>query len=171
MKQISIFLSIMAVIIVILYACKKDQSANASMIIKLKDLPATYDEVNVEVVGVELHHEDSGWMSVNVNDSIYNLLLLQDSANATLGSLSLPSGKISQIRLLLGTQNTVLVSGTSYPLQLSSQDESGLKLNVHQDIQAGVTYTLLIDFDASESIVDEGNGTYKLKPVLSAEFI
>ena len=52
-----------------------------------------------------------------------------------------------------------------------SQDESGLKLNVHQDLAAGQFYTLVIDFDASLSVVDEGNGSYRLKPVLTAQFL
>lgn len=172
MKNVIIGSSLVFILFIGFYACQKDKNVNyAELTVKMKDAPSQYDEVKVEVTGVEIHQEDSGWYSVTVADSIYDLLLLQDSANATLGNLLLPEGKISQIRLILGTQNTVTISGVSYPLTLSSQDETGLKLNVHQDIVSGVTYTLTIDFDAAQSIVEEGNGTYKLKPVLTAEFI
>lgn len=172
MKKIIIGTGFIAVLFLGFYACKKDQNIDyVDVTVKLIDAPSQYDEVKVEVIGMELHQEDSGWYSISVTDSIYDLLLLQDSANATLGNVALPSGKISQIRLILGTQNTVTISGVSYPLTLSSEDETGLKLNVHQDILSGVAYTLTIDFDAAQSIVEEGNGTYKLKPVLSAEFI
>ncbi|MGZ3921427.1 MAG: DUF4382 domain-containing protein [Bacteroidia bacterium] len=52
------------------------------------------------------------------------------------------------------------------PLATPSADESGLKLQVHQDLQAGVAYGVLLDFDANQSIVDQGNGSYSLKPVI-----
>jgi hypothetical protein len=150
-------------------SCQKEET-NTFLTIKLKDKPNQFDEVKVEVIGVELHHEDSGWVEVSVTDSIYDLLLLQDSANAILGNITLSPGKISQIRLILDDKNSLTISGISYPLELSSEDESGLKLNVQQELQSGFTYTLLIDFDAAQSIVENGNGTYKLKPVLTAEF-
>ena len=97
-------------------------------------------------------------------------MLQLDSANSLLGSLVVPTGTLSQIRLILGDQNTVTVNSVVYPLSLSSQDESGLKLNVHQELSDDVTYTLVLDFDASQSVINNGNGTYKLKPVITAAF-
>ena len=140
------------------------------MSVRLKDAPALYEEVNIEVIEVKINNDNNGWLTIPVQDSIYNLLLLSDSANAALGLITLPSGMVSQVRLLLGTHNTVKVGGIVYPLSLSSQDESGLKLNIHQNLQPNTYYTLMLDFDANASIVLEGNGTYKLKPVLSASF-
>ena len=136
----------------------------------MKDAPASFDAVKVEVIEVQLHSNTDGWVSLNVADSIYDLLLLQNNANAALGTLQIPTGTISQVRLVLGSQNSVTVNSVVYPLSLSSQDESGLKLSIHQDLVANTSYTLLIDFDANQSIHDNGNGTYKLKPVLSASF-
>ena len=72
--------------------------------------------------------------------------------------------------MILGSQNTVMVDSVIHPLELSSQDESGLKLNVNQTLVPGGVYNLVIDFDASQSIVLEGNGSYRLKPVLTAAF-
>ena len=56
-------------------------------------------------------------------------------------------------------------------LTVPSGAETGLKLNVNARINAGVTYKLLIDFDAGRSVVKAGaSGSYNLKPVLRAEF-
>jgi hypothetical protein len=151
-------------------SCKKESTTYSTVSIKLKDTPATYEEVNVEVIEVMIHTTSDGWISFNVADSIYDLLTLQGNANAALGSMQIPTGKVSQVRLVLGTQNTVKVNNVVYPLSLSSQDESGLKLNIHEDLMANTSYTLVIDFDAQQSVHDNGNGTYKLKPVLSASF-
>ncbi|MDZ7740829.1 MAG: DUF4382 domain-containing protein [Bacteroidota bacterium] len=78
----------------------------------------------------------------------------------------LPSGLVSQIRFELGSNNNIVVNGTTFPLSVPSGSASGLKLNLHQELEAGVNYYVLIDFDASASIIQTGNGQYKLKPVL-----
>jgi hypothetical protein len=159
----------MAFASIIFSACKKDKGT-ATVAVQLTDTPAAYEAVYVEVIGLEVHTNTEGWMTVPVTDSIYDLLQLQDTANALLGSLVIPVGTLSQIRLILGDQNTVTVNSVTYPLSLSSQDESGLKLNIHQELSNNATYTLVLDFDASHSVIDNGNGTYKLKPVITASF-
>jgi hypothetical protein len=63
-----------------------------------------------------------------------------------------------------------VLNGQSYPLDVPSGAQSGLKLLTKFDIIAGSTYDLVIDFDAERSIVVTGprqrpNG-FKLKPVL-----
>lgn len=167
----NIFLSLLFIAFasVIFNACRKEEGT-ATVIVHLTDTPVAYDAVHVEVIGVEVHTNTEGWMTVPVSDSIYDLLQLQDSANAVLGSLVIPVGTLSQIRLILGDQNTVTVNSVVYPLSLSSQDESGLKLNIHQQLSDNTVYTLVLDFDAAQSVKDNGNGTYKLKPVITAAF-
>jgi hypothetical protein len=44
--------------------------------------------------------------------------------------------------------------------------QSGLKLQVNKTFEAGVEYSILLDFDASQSIVLTGNNVYQLKPVI-----
>jgi len=151
-------------------SCKKDKDGMAAISIQLKDLPANYQQVNVEVTEVQVHSNAAGWMTLDVADTIYDLLLLQDSANAVLGMLNVPSGEVSQVRLILGAQNTVMVDSVVYNLALSSQDESGLKLNIHQVLIANHNYTLVLDLDADKSVKENGNGTFKLAPVMTAEF-
>jgi hypothetical protein len=60
----------------------------------------------------------------------------------------------------------VVKNGVTYALNTPSAEESGLKLQVHQDLEAGVAYSVLLDFDANQSIVENGNGSYSLKPVI-----
>jgi hypothetical protein len=47
-----------------------------------------------------------------------------------------------------------------------SAQQSGLKLNVQVNLTAGITYDLWLDFDACKSVVEQGNGSYILKPVI-----
>ncbi len=76
------------------------------------------------------------------------------------------NASVEQIRLILGTNNTVVVNNVTYPLSTPSADQSGFKLQVHQTLQAGIQYSVLLDFDANKSIILDGNGTYRLKPVI-----
>lgn len=62
------------------------------------------------------------------------------------------------------------IDGQDNELTVPSGSQSGLKLNVQSEIQAGITYKLVIDFDAAKSIVEAGNsGKYNLKPVIRAQ--
>jgi len=113
---------------------------------------------------------------------------------AQLGSASLAAGSYQQIRLLLvsnspaagasvptinacaahGFNCVVLQDSTTHELQLSSQDNTGLKIPPGQivggplQVTAGQSVDLNIDFNACASIVREGNGEFRLKPTLTA---
>jgi Domain of unknown function (DUF4382) len=140
----------------------------------------------------------SGWVDLtpNLSKAPMQIDLLGQANNkcflATLGdSLQLQAGTYQQIRLMLAS-NSATVSGnvcgsatncvmltadksnTPYPLLLSSEAQTGIKIPSGQiasggfTIGAGKTEDLDIDFLTCESIVKEGNGQYRLKPVLHA---
>ena len=157
----------------IFYACSKDNSASADkakLQVYLTDDPGNYDEVIIDVQDIKINYStDSadGWQSLsNVRVGSYDILKLVDGNDTLLGDAELDAGKIEQIRLILGPNNYVKIDGQTIPLQTPSAQQSGLKLNIHQDVNAGVTYKLLLDFDAARSIVQTGNGKYILKPVI-----
>ncbi len=134
------------------------------------DFPAGYDEVNIVVTRVEVHRSgsdsSSGWFLINNSPATYDLLLLRNGASVVLGDHSLEAGHYTQIRLIIGTGSNIVVDGVTHPLEISSGQITGIKLNHSFDIEDGIVYELLLDFDAERSIVAAGNGTYKLKPVI-----
>ena len=77
----------------------------------------------------------------------------------------LPIEIVKEIRLVLGTNNTIKVNNIIYPLTIPSGAESGLKIKVSKKLEATLE-TLIIDFDAALSIREDGPGNYKLLPVL-----
>lgn len=169
MRKLSIYAVIFIASLIIF--CKKDKGF-AKLNVRLHDNPALYDSVKIDIQKVMVHTNVTGWITLNTNTGIYDLLMLQNGVDTLLvPQQDVPEGKLSQIRFILGSNNTVVVSGTSYPLELSSQDESGLKLNIHQDLIDNSSYTIVIDFDATQSILETGNNTYKLKPVLSGSIL
>ncbi len=139
---------------------------------------------------------DSGWVDLTpgLPKAPKQVDLLGQANNqcflAMLGdSQELQAGKYQQIRLILAdnslslsnnactnSANCVVLSSDSsvHALQLSSESKTGLKIPSGQiasggfTIEAGKTADLDIDFNTCASIVTEGNGQYRLKPVLHA---
>ena len=169
--SIPVILLLLFCILALFTQCSKDDEKGLSQVtVLLKDAPGDFEAVNVEVTQVDIHSSSVGWIGVDVQDSVYDLLLLRDSAIAMLGQATVPADRVTQIRLILGDDNSVQVDSVVYPLQLSSQDQTGLKLNVNQVLQNGVTYTLVLDFEADQSVLEQSPGVYRLKPVLKATF-
>lgn len=164
MKRIAGFL----LLSVFWLACSDDKTARLE--VRLTDAPGDYEEVNIDIQRVEINSGEgnSGWTSLNVESGVYNILKLTNGLDTLLASAELPAGRISQIRLVLGSNNTVKVGGVTKPLSTPSAQQSGLKLNLQTVLTEGITYTITLDFDAARSIVVTGNGTYILKPVIRA---
>lgn len=148
-----------------------DSEVTRRIQIRLTDAPGEYDSVMVDIQGIEYHVSDgnnqSGWVTMNdVNTGVYNLLKLTNGTDTLLADTELTAGKISQIRLVLGSDNSVYIGEERFDLKTPSAQTSGLKLNLHDDILDGITYKILLDFDAARSVVEHG-GSYSLKPVIS----
>ncbi len=148
------------------FACKKENSGTSTLQVRLTDAPAAYDQVNVDVreVRVNFRDDSTGWVSLATNAKVYNLLKLQNGVDTLLATGTVPTGMVKEIRLILGSNNTVVVGGVSYPLTIPSGSESGLKIKVDKALNATLE-TLIVDFDAALSIKLEPGG-YKLRPVL-----
>ncbi|MEP1152079.1 MAG: DUF4382 domain-containing protein [Balneola sp.] len=165
-----------------LAACSGNGDGTGTMRVSLTDAPADYSEVNIEIHQVLVKNteedeetegmededlEENGWKVV-FNDTIaVNLLDYQNGTILDLGEVELEEGRYNQVRLVLGDENNIVLNnGESFELDTPSGQTSGYKLLVQADIEVGQVYDLVIDFDASRSIVARGNGTYGLKPVL-----
>lgn len=137
---------------------------------------------------------DSGWadLTPSLSKAPQQIDLLGQANNqcflATLGDAQqLQPGNYQQIRVILASNSTAVANnacggsancvvlasdGSVHTLQLSSESQTGIKIPSGQiskggfDIAAGQTKDLDIDFSTCESIVQEGNGQYRLKPVL-----
>jgi hypothetical protein len=151
----------------LLYACKKESQETSQLSIRMTDAPFDAQEVNVEVkeVRVNFASDTLSWVSLPTNAKVYNLLNLQNGVDTLLATASVPTGTVQELRLILGTNNSIKINNVTSPLSLASADESGLKIKVSKKLTASLE-KILIDFDADLSIIQTGNGTYKLKPVI-----
>jgi hypothetical protein len=146
----------------------------ARLQIALTDDPGDYKEVWIDVKDIRFNvtdADDQNWSSLpGVHPGMYNLLDLVNDKDTILADAEIPSGRLSQIRLVLGENNYIITNrGEKLMLTTPSAQQSGLKLNIHQPVIGGIINKLTLDFDVAKSIVEAGNsGKYILKPVIRA---
>lgn len=160
-------------------SCNDDSDDNTARIqLKLVDEPGDYLEVNVEIIDIQYNTSDSeeGWMSYT-SESGYpinvDLTELVAGNDLLLVDQIIPSGMLKQIRLVLSDNNTLVIEGDAdevgEPIHLDTPSalQSGLKLNLNEELEPGFSYTFILDWIVSESVVEAGaSGIYNLKPVI-----
>ena len=159
-----------------LTSCSDDDDSAATekearISVRMVDAPGDYDAVNIDVeevrvqTGVE-NDENDGWIALDTEAGIYNLLELTGGVSQLLADEEIAPGYAGQIRLVLGNDNSIVVDGEEFPLATPSAQQSGLKLNINEELEPGEEYFYILDFDVEQSIVSQGNGGYTLKPVI-----
>lgn len=190
---------ILIVILVVLSCRKETMSHAAntakSLNVYLTDAPCAFDTVLVDIRVVEVkidtaHHKDEGdddkddkdgdddhrghdnfgvWDTLNITPGIYNIADLRNGVDTLLAKGSIKPGTIRKIRLTLGTNNSVVVGGKTYPLHLFPGASPYVYVKIDEedleDMHRG-KMGLWLDFDICRSIILY-NGQYYLKPVIS----
>ncbi len=145
-----------------------------------------YNAVYVTISEVAVHLESDGeeqWKVVSTPAVTVNLLTLINGVRQDLGLASLSSGHYTQMRLMIGETpdsginilsqshpfaNYVIDSSNEYhELKVPSGVQTGIKIVNGFDITANGTTELILDFNASKSVVVAGNsGNYLLQPTI-----
>ncbi len=179
MKKYTAYLAMIALLLFLgIVGCSDDDATapettpagDGHIILNLIDSVGPYEEVNIEVIEVSVHiasdDSTSGWFVISEDTLSVNLLEYTNGNVAVLADSSLAAGQYTQVRLLLTENNTVVVDGETHELVIPSGSTTGLKLNHGFTIEEGVTYSATLDFDAERSIHMQGNGVYKMSPVI-----
>ncbi|MDN5554249.1 DUF4382 domain-containing protein [Prevotella sp.] len=173
MKQKLFFLCLL---LIGLYSCSNndnnsDKESKATVGFYLTDAPSLegYKSVNIDIQSIECSLDGQSWTTLDIKPCTVDLLHFSNGKDSLLSNVEFSAGtKVQQIRLVLGDNNTVVLNnGTTVSLKTPSGQTSGLKLDVQSVAQLTSGYKIIIDFDASRSIVKQGNsGSYLLKPVI-----
>ncbi|MCW3606320.1 MULTISPECIES: DUF4382 domain-containing protein [Burkholderia] len=151
--------------------------------VAMTDAPSCgFDHVYVTVSQVRVNananaaDNDGGWSTVSLaTPQKIDLLSLTNGVLADLGQTALPAGQYQQVRLVLAQNqgntlaNSVVPSGgNEQALATPSATQSGYKIIQPFTVQPNTLVDLVLDFNACKSIVQRGNGSYALKPVVTA---
>lgn len=168
MKSLFNLILCVALVSLTLISCESENKSDgtSSISVRLVDAPGDYDKVFIDVVGVEVIVNGETEV-LNTKSGVYDLLTLTGGEFVELVTDEIPSGQLSQMRLILGSENTVVLDGgQEVGLKTPSAQQTGLKLNVNYDLQPGVSYEFIMDFNVDKSTVIMGMSEYILKPVI-----
>lgn len=175
----------------ILVACTKDKSSDEGPVpqgkqavsLYLTDDPGYFDHVYIDIRSVDVLVDtcDNGnrgwdrdscmvWESLQIRAGVYDLLSLKNGVDTLLAQGNVSDGKVKQIKIQLGTNNSLMKDSITYPLTLPGGDAGAtIVLNLRGDEwerYATGRCRLWLDFDVQRSIVQVRNNTFYLKPVL-----
>ncbi|RQT50367.1 DUF4382 domain-containing protein [Burkholderia cepacia] len=151
--------------------------------VAMTDAPSCgFDHVYITVSQVRVNananaaDNDASWSTVSLaTPQKIDLLSLTNGVLADLGQTALPAGQYQQVRLVLAqnqgnnlANSVVPTGGTEQALATPSATQSGYKIIHPFTVQPNTLVDLVLDFNACKSIVQRGNGSYALKPVVTA---
>ncbi|MDR0242107.1 MAG: DUF4382 domain-containing protein [Burkholderia sp.] len=151
--------------------------------VAMTDAPSCgFDHVYITVSQVRVNananaaDNDAGWSTISLaTPQKVDLLSLTNGVLADLGQTALPAGQYQQVRLVLAqnqgntlANSVVPTGGTEQALATPSATQSGYKIIQPFTVQPNTLVDLVLDFNACKSIVQRGNGSYALKPVVTA---
>jgi hypothetical protein len=164
----------------IVFACQKEtvgtSSGASKLSVYLTDHPTpVFDSVFIDLQKLEVKIEDSassnGWITVAINPGVYNILRLRNGIDTLFANGILPGNRLRKLRLTLGSQNSVMKNGQSFPLIIHDKNREVLA-NLDEsnfEIQSSGQILFWIDFDVANSITTDNSGPgnnngFELKP-------
>lgn len=178
---------------IMLAACSKDQSGSNQPVpagkqavsLYLTDDPGYFDHVYVDIQSVDVlvdtcknsnYGQDWGrgrdscksWESLQIQAGVYDLLTLRNGVDTLLAQGTISEGKVKQIKIKLGANNSLVKDSTTYPLTIpNGSAEIVLSLRGDEwEKYASGRCRLWLDFDVQRSIVQVRNNNFYLRPVL-----
>ncbi len=130
------------------------QNGTAKLRIYLSDrpLPDTVEHLYVEIHEVQVFSQDLGWITAATLDTVIDVAELSNGGRMALADTLVPAGAYSQLRILFGTGNSLVVNGASHALVLSNDQDSGSTIHLDLTLSAGQAMDVLVDFNATESV-------------------
>lgn len=131
------------------------------------------DSTNWERVGADRDKRcasgDSSliWEDLGIKAGVYDVLKLRNGIDTTLASKTVINGVIRLIKIEFGTNNFVMKDSVKYPLQIPTWAPNYVIIKLYgNEFEEFLTRKkrLWLDFNIANSIVQEGNNRFYLRP-------
>lgn len=140
-----------------------DANQKSSLVnVYITDAPGDFDEVYLELKRVEVFVQnsnrggDDSWVSLYYIplSNVVNISALVNGSQLILGRSELPLGKITQIKLVFGDEQYLVLD--EEPLSLVWEDPSEMEyiIDVDYTLEGGRSYDIVLDIDLARSITD-----------------
>jgi len=155
--------------------CESDDPAGppegqGRVVMYLADAPTdSFTEVNVEIESIEIYSEQKGWIELQTEAGIYNLLELTNGTMAMLVDVNVEADTYTMIRVHIGGESTIVVEGSMVDISIDAGAHEGIELVHHIELESGATTEILLDFDAHRSVSGSLVGGFVLDPVIRVQ--
>jgi len=130
----------------------------------LRDDPAAKPSAILVVVsGVSAHHVERGWIDDVWATTAFDLLAPEDVMPTILGAARVAEGRYDQLRFDV-VHAGVELDRRWYPLEIPSEDESGLEVPTGFCLVDGETASLELDWNVDEALHWSERRGYWLEP-------
>ncbi|MCC5938132.1 MAG: DUF4382 domain-containing protein [Lunatimonas sp.] len=173
----ALFFALLLGVGVVAPACENmDANEKALINVLLIDAPGDFDEVWLEVLGVEilpagtrgLENADWSYIPYTPANKMVKVSDLVGSQRLLLGRKEVRAGQVSKIRLALGDNHYLVKDGQQLMLQSVPNINDRLTVDVALQASAGFAWDIYIDFNLAKSIQRNTSGGYSLVPSLRA---
>src|SRR5688500_4342304 len=117
MNALKITLVLMLLLAIGLFSCKEKEAGpeykKTPYSVRMTDATGPYSEVNINLQGIEIKGNGNSAILLNVNTGMYNLLNFANGLDTLIATGDLNMTKVSQIRLILGPNNSVVKNGVT----------------------------------------------------------
>lgn len=150
--------------------------------IYVKDAPTDeFQEIHLNFTQVQVHYAGNGseegdgegsmeeeggeWITVfeNAQGADIDLLAASGDASAFLGEADLDAGRYTQIRVTVQSAYGVDLDGNTTDITVSS---GTVKIVRGFEVEADMETRITVDFDLDRSMVQQGNGQWRMTPVV-----
>jgi hypothetical protein len=141
-------------------------SGSSKLEIRMTDAPAdAVSELDVHITGLNVKPKDGPVMKIADDLGPIDLLSLQGTSKL-LATADVPPGDYEFVQVDLAADgSSVVESATELKVSLALASDE-IKVLGGFTVAADQTTTVLLDFKASDSLRQEGNGTWLLTPVI-----
>lgn len=162
-------------------ACEKNDnvqtasnSDSGSMEVQMTDAPASYEALFIAITEAEVYSQSEGWVKLDGSGESFNILDFNNGQTKTVAvSNSVEAGVYTKLRLTFDPQVRIQVLASTGLLGSSMNGEftvdwagsNTIELEIDEEVMVGQNTVLMVDFDAANSIVEDGE-KFIIQPVV-----
>lgn len=171
------FLFFLSICLTLFSGCNETGADDKALVnVLLIDAPGDFDEVWIEVLGVDILPvgsrglENAEWVHIPYTPANKMVLLsdLVGSQRLLLGRKEIRAGQVSHVRLVLGDEHYLVSGDQQIPLELGSDARDLLTVEVVLNASAGFAFDIYLDFNIATSVKPDNSGGFRLEPQLRA---
>jgi hypothetical protein len=168
--------SILMGVLLLTFSCKKNEDGG-SLTVKMTDSPGDYTALDLQITGIDVYSENTGWVSVSNEMWLFNVLSLTNGKEISLAAASnIKAGKYTKLKLKFGSENKLSFNTHTTIGGVSTTNSSTVALmwntprevvvEINSDVSINKNTEILLDFHVAQSIQSISN-QYFINPVIT----